>query len=180
LIGCASSRRRKAPPASLIISTDRRAATRRSVRDAYDGDLEEVAASAAAATRNRPGAPSGAPARAEQHAQRDGDARRATRQRGGDDSAAAAEAAAEERAGERRSNRQRAGLAAAPRDSDPCELASKLETQDASQHSADGSTPLNSGEPDRTAEFFFRGNLTYGTARRPTRRPLQGTKSIGP
>ena len=106
-----------------------------SARDAYDGDLEEVAASAAAATRNRPGAPSGVTARAEQHAQRDDDARRATRQRGGDDSAAAAEAAAEERAGERRSNRQRAGLAAAPRDSEPCELASELETQDASQHS---------------------------------------------
>ena len=88
----------------------------------------------------RPGAPSDAPARAGQHARRDDDARRATRRRGGDDSTAAAAAAAAERAGEQRSNRQHLGLAAAPRDSDPCELASTLETQDASQDSADVST----------------------------------------
>ena len=121
-------------------------ATRRGggARGEYDGALEEVAAPAATAAKKRPGADSDESARAGQHALHDDDARR-TVQRLGDDAAAAAAAAAAARTGAQRSNRQQhGGLAAAPRDSDPCELASTLETQDASQDSADVSTPLNS------------------------------------
>ena len=106
----------------------------------------KVAASAAVATRKkarraqRRASASRAACPARRRRATSDTAARQRRLGSGGPAAAAAAAAAEEHASEQRSNRQHAGLAAAPRDSDPCELASALKTQDASQDSADVST----------------------------------------